>query len=86
MDPIRGGDCDADEEAESDVDDDDPHTMKQTTLADIFGTAQAEITNGCTLSNPRVALLSGRMVQALIYGQHVSWEQIVLAFGEKSLH
>lgn len=84
--PARGGDCDADEEAESDVlaggDDVDLHSAQRTTLADIFGTVQAEIANRCSLSNPRKALLFGRMVQSLVYGQHVSWEQMVLAFGE----
>lgn len=63
----------------------DPNTMSQTTLADIFGTVRAEITNRCTYSNPRRALWDGRMVQRLIFGEHVSWEQMVEVFGDKIL-
>lgn len=62
-----------------------PDTTSQTTLADIFGTVRAEITKCCTYSNPRVALWDGRMVQRLIFGEHVSWEQMVKVFGDKEL-
>lgn len=87
--PKRRCGRDADEEVEEDDAGGDGaglHGAEQTTLADIFGTVQAEIANRCALSNPRVALPYGRAVQELVYGQHVSWEQMVLAFGEKKLH
>ncbi|KAK7705033.1 hypothetical protein SLS63_014199 [Diaporthe eres] len=80
---MRDGSGEADEEADSDVDNDNPHTIQQTALADIFGTVQAEIANRRTLSNQRVTLWFRRVVPKITFGKHVSWEQMMLAFGKR---
>jgi hypothetical protein len=82
----RDDKSEAEAESEDGVDAGDFQHAQQTTLADIFGTKQAEIAGRCILGNPRVALWFGRMVQELIFGEHISWEQMVLALGEKMLN
>lgn len=70
-----------DAETEDSMDEAQP-TM--TTLADIFGTKRAEITNRCTYGSSRVVLWFGRMVPNLIYEDHFSWRQAVNVFGDIS--
>ncbi|KAG5989135.1 hypothetical protein E4U52_005892 [Claviceps spartinae] len=67
------------------VSESDPKTSakkKKTTLSMILGSKQADITHRCTYSCPYRAIWDGQMVAKLIYGDHVSWEQLVAAYGE----
>ncbi|KAG5950826.1 hypothetical protein E4U57_007347 [Claviceps arundinis] len=59
-----------------------PTKKKKTTLSMILGSKQADITYRCTYSRPYRAIWDGQMVAKLIYGDHVSWEQLVAAYGE----
>ncbi|KAG6117969.1 hypothetical protein E4U12_001310 [Claviceps purpurea] len=59
-----------------------PKKNKTTTLAMILGTKQGDITHRCTYSRPYRALWDGQMVAKLIYGDHVSWGQLVAAYGD----
>lgn len=54
-------------------------------FASYFGTKRAEITHRCTYSRPSRALWDGRMVAGLIYGDAVTWEQLVRVYGETEL-
>ncbi|KAG6183794.1 hypothetical protein E4U27_001218 [Claviceps purpurea] len=58
-----------------------PTKKKKTTLSMILGSKQADITHRCTYSRPYRAIWDGQMVAKLIYGDHVSWEQLVAAYG-----
>ncbi|KAG6188507.1 hypothetical protein E4U24_001377 [Claviceps purpurea] len=58
-----------------------PKMNKKTTLAMILGSKQADITHRCTYSRPYRAFWDGQMVAKLIYGDNVSWEQLVAAYG-----
>ncbi|KAG8415014.1 hypothetical protein J3458_008901 [Metarhizium acridum] len=58
-----------------------PSDAQKTTLSDILGTVQAEITHRCTYSRPHRAVCDARLVSALVYGTHVSWEQLVAVYG-----
>ncbi|KAG6282778.1 hypothetical protein E4U46_008048, partial [Claviceps purpurea] len=62
-----------------------PTKKKKTTLSMILGSKQADITHRCTYSRPYRAIWDGQMVAKLIYGDHVSWEQLVAAYGEVNL-
>ncbi|POR36099.1 Protein kinase-like protein [Tolypocladium paradoxum] len=53
----------------------------KTVLSMILGSRQAEITHRCTYSYPHRALWDGRLVSELIYGNSVSWEQLVDVYG-----
>ncbi|KAK4144484.1 kinase-like protein [Dichotomopilus funicola] len=64
---------------------DEGEQIPQSTFSDLFGTRRAEITHRCTYSRPYRALWDGRMVAKLIYGIHVSWTQLVDAYGETEL-
>ncbi|KAG6017128.1 hypothetical protein E4U54_008242 [Claviceps lovelessii] len=55
---------------------------KKTTLSMILGSKQAEITHRCTYSRPYRAVCDGRLVSTLIYGDHVSWEQLIAVYGK----
>ncbi|KAG6050453.1 hypothetical protein E4U39_004102 [Claviceps sp. Clav50 group G5] len=59
-----------------------PTKKNQTTLSMILGSKQADITHRCTYSRPYRAFWDGQMVAKLIYGDHVSWEQLVTVYGE----
>ncbi|KAG6161900.1 hypothetical protein E4U22_007707 [Claviceps purpurea] len=59
-----------------------PTKKKKTTLSMILGSKQADITHRCTYSRPYRAFWDGKMVANLIYGDHVSWEQLVAAYGD----
>ncbi|KAG6021662.1 hypothetical protein E4U19_005548 [Claviceps sp. Clav32 group G5] len=59
-----------------------PTKKKTTTLSMILGSKQADITHRCTYSRPYRAIWDGQMVAKLIYRDHVSWEQLVAAYGE----
>jgi aminoglycoside phosphotransferase (APT) family kinase protein len=59
-----------------------PTADLRTTLSCILGSKQAEITHRCTYSRPHRAVVDGRLVSSLIYGDKVSWEQLVAAFGD----
>ncbi|KAI5859873.1 kinase-like domain-containing protein [Durotheca rogersii] len=64
-----------------------PSAAKQSTaLSTILGSRQAEITHRCTYSRPHRALFDGKLVSKLIYGDHVSWEQLVAVYGAVALH
>lgn len=76
----------ADDDAEPGFDDPFSYDANLPSLYEIFGTEKVEIANRCTLSKPRVALWHDRMVQKLVFGEHVSWEQMVLAIGKKLLY
>lgn len=53
-----------------------------TLLSDFFGTKRAEVTHRCTYSLPHRALWDGRLVARLLYGNDISWEQLVRVYGE----
>lgn len=81
-----GNEHNADDDTEPVFDDAWLYKAGLPTLCDISGTEKVEIANKCTLSKPRVALWHGRVVQKLVFGEHVSWDQMVLAFGTKLLN
>jgi aminoglycoside phosphotransferase (APT) family kinase protein len=56
------------------------------TFSNFFGTKRAEITHRCTYSRPYRALWDGRMVAGLIYGDAVTWEQLVRVYGETEIN
>ncbi|QPH04275.1 hypothetical protein C2857_001157 [Epichloe festucae Fl1] len=58
-----------------------PTADHKTKLYMILGSKQAEITHRCTYSRPYRALCDGRLVSTLIYGDGVSWKQLVAAYG-----
>lgn len=58
-----------------------PADEQKTTLSLILGSKQAEIVHRCTYSRPHRAVCDARLVMNLIYGSHVSWEQLVAAYG-----
>lgn len=59
---------------------------RKTTLSMILGSKQAEITHRCTYSRPHRAVCDGRLVSRLIYGDKVSWEQLVAVYGGIKLY
>lgn len=63
-----------------------PIINQKTTLSMILGSKQAEITHRCTYSRPHRAVCDGRLVSTLIYGDHVSWEQLIAAYGGFKLY
>lgn len=54
-------------------------------LSQLFGTKRAEITHKCTYSFPHRALWDGRIVARHIFGDVVSWEQLVGVYGKLQL-
>jgi hypothetical protein len=52
-------------------------------LIKFFASKRAEITHRCTYSLPHRALWDGRLVARLIYGHHVSWDQLVKCMGRQ---
>ncbi|KAH8174145.1 phosphotransferase enzyme family protein [Sarocladium implicatum] len=54
-------------------------------LSQVIGSKRAEITHRCTYSFPHRALWDARLVAKLIYGDHISWEQLVLIYGQMEL-
>lgn len=58
-----------------------PTVEQNTPLSMILGSKQAEITHRCTYSRPHRALGDEQLVSTLVYGDHVSWEQLVAAYG-----
>lgn len=59
--------------------------VPSTLLSDVFGSKRAEIVDLCTSGFPYRALWEGRYVADLIYGEHVSWEQLVRVYGDADL-
>ena len=57
----------------------------QVKLSTILGTKRAEIIHKSTYSFPHRALWDGRAVSKLLFGDNVSWEQIVELFGNIEL-
>lgn len=55
-------------------------------LSDFFGTKRTEITHRSTYSLPHRALWDGRLVAKLIYGEDVSWDQLVGVYGQTGLY
>ena len=51
-----------------------------TPLSRIFGSKQAEITHRCTYSFLHRALWDGQLVARLMYGDNVTWEQLVRVY------
>lgn len=54
-----------------------------TLLSDIFGSKRADLVYWSASGFPRRALWEGRIVAGMIYGEHVSWEQLVRVYGDK---
>lgn len=81
----RDGESEAESGGISGVDARDSPYVQKSRLGDIFGTTKAQIAYLCTLSTPRVALDFGQRVHELVSGEHVSWEQMVLAHGKEKL-
>jgi hypothetical protein len=63
-----------------------PTVDQKTTLAVILGSKQAEITHRCTYSRPYRAVYDGRLVSALIYGDNVSWQQLIAVYRGVKFH
>jgi isoamyl acetate esterase len=59
--------------------------IQSTLLSDIFGSKRADIIHRCTSGFPRRALWEGRLVASMIYGEHVSWEQLVRVYGDADM-
>jgi aminoglycoside phosphotransferase (APT) family kinase protein len=55
-------------------------------LSDFFKFKRAEITHRCTYSFPHRALSDGRVVARLIYGDEVSWDQLVRVYGQREMY
>ncbi|KAK3293768.1 kinase-like domain-containing protein [Chaetomium fimeti] len=55
-------------------------------LSQFFGSRHAEITHRCTYSRPHRALWDARLVAALIYGDQVSWTQLVSVYRGMELY
>ncbi|KAH6853877.1 kinase-like domain-containing protein [Chaetomium sp. MPI-CAGE-AT-0009] len=58
----------------------------QPLLSQFLGSKRAEITHRCTYSLPHRALWDARLVASLIYGDHVSWTQLVRVYGGMELY
>ncbi|KAK4244701.1 hypothetical protein C7999DRAFT_43667 [Corynascus novoguineensis] len=56
----------------------------QSFLSDFLGSKRAEINHRCTYSLPHHALWDARLVASLIYGDHVSWAQLVQVYGGRN--
>ncbi|KAF4461319.1 Aminoglycoside phosphotransferase [Fusarium albosuccineum] len=63
-----------------------PTTKQKTMLSAILGSTRAEITHRCTYSRPYRAIFDGQLVAKIIYGSHVSWEQLVAVYGGIALY
>lgn len=63
------------------ADDDYIDGSRKTRLSEFFGTKRAEIAHRCTYSFAHRALYDGKMVAGLIYGDEVTWEQLVRVYG-----
>ncbi|KAJ3545518.1 hypothetical protein NM208_g2473 [Fusarium decemcellulare] len=61
-------------------------TKQKTMLSTILGSTRAEITHRCTYSRPYRAIFDGQLVAKIIYGSHVSWEQLVSVYGGIALY
>lgn len=55
-------------------------------LSEFFGSRRLEITHRCTYSFPYRALWDGRLVARLIYGEEVSWDQLVRVYGHSEMY
>lgn len=58
----------------------------RTTLpSHLVGSKRADVTHRCTYSLPHRALWDGRLVARLIYGDTISWEQLVRVYGHAEI-
>lgn len=56
--------------------------VPSTLLSDIFGSKRADIVWLSDSGFPRRALWEGRYVASMIYGDHVSWDQLMRVYGD----
>ncbi|KAJ4148139.1 hypothetical protein LMH87_002623 [Akanthomyces muscarius] len=64
----------------------DPVPTSKTTPSAILGTKRADIIHRCTYSFLHRALWDVRLVAELIYKDAVSWEQLVVVYGDSELY